>query len=122
VTVSAIGLPPPATLSPRTVAHCRAILHKAIEDARRDETAGLHRNVVDLVDPPGKRQGKSRQKAKPTLSPEQVSALLIAMSQDRLWCYCFIAFAPGSCLMLGGRARTLSRPSPESEPSQDSCT
>lgn len=89
-------LPPPATLLPRTVGYCRGILHKAIEDARRDEAAGLHRNVVDLVDPPGKRQGKSRpKKTKPTLTPQQASALLIAMSQDRLWCYWFIAFALG---------------------------
>ena len=40
-------LPPPPPLSPRTVAYCRAILHKALEDAMRDEAAGLERNVVD---------------------------------------------------------------------------
>jgi len=77
------------------VAYCRAILHKAIEDAIRDEAAGVDRNVVDLVDPPGKRQGKARPKAKPTISPEQASALLIAMGEDRLWCYWLAAFALG---------------------------
>lgn len=84
-------LPPPKTLSPRTVAYCRAILHKALEDAVRDEAAGLDRNVVTLVSPP-----KERRKAeRPVLIPDQASALLVAMSQDKLWCYWLVAFALG---------------------------
>jgi integrase len=84
-------LPAPPPLSPRTVAYCRAILHKAIEDAVRDEAAGLERNVVRLVRPPKERQ----KKAKPTVTPQQAGALLVAMSADRLWCYWFTAFALG---------------------------
>jgi integrase len=84
-------LPPADVLSVRTVAYCRAILHKAIEDALRDETAGLERNVVSLVKPPKKRQAKART----VVPPEQVGRLLVAMSDDRLWCYWFLAFALG---------------------------
>jgi integrase len=85
------ALPPPPPLSLRTVAYCRSILHKALEDALRDETAGLVRNPVRLVKPPKKRQ----KKAKPTISPADVSALLLAMSKDRMWCYWLAAFALG---------------------------
>ncbi len=84
-------LPPPAPLSLRTVAYCRAILHKAVEDALRDEAAGLEKNVVSLVKPPRKRQKRAR----PTVPPEHVGKLLVAMSDDRLWCYWFLAFALG---------------------------
>ena len=84
-------LPPPAPLSLRTVAYCRAILHKALEDALRDEAAGLERNVVSLVKPPRKRQKRAR----PTVPPEDVGKLLVAMADDRLWCYWFLAFALG---------------------------
>jgi integrase len=84
-------LPSPGLLSVRTVAYCRAILHKAMEDALRDEAAGLERNVVSLVKPPRKRQKKSRA----TVPPEQVGRLLVAMADDRLWCYWFLAFALG---------------------------
>ena len=85
------ALPPPPPLSPRTVAYCRAILHKALADALRDEAAGLERNVARLVKPPKERQ----KRAKPTISPDDASALLISMSQDRLWCYWLVAFALG---------------------------
>jgi integrase len=85
------ALPPAAPLSPRTVAYCRAILHKAIEDAVRDGTAGLERNVVKLVRPARERQ----KKAKPTVSPQQAGALLLAMDGDRMWCYWLCAFALG---------------------------
>jgi integrase len=85
------ALPPPPPLSLRTVAYCRSILHKALEDALRDETAGLARNPVALVKPPRKRQ----KKAKPTVSPADVSTLLLAMAEDRLWCYWLVAFALG---------------------------
>lgn len=84
-------LPPAPVLSARTVAYCRAILHKALADAVRDEAAGLERNVVDLVKPAKERQ----KKAKPTISPDDASALLLAMSEDRLWCYWLVAFALG---------------------------
>jgi integrase len=85
------SLPPTPPLSPRTVAYCRAILAKALEDAVRDEAAGLERNVARLVKPPKERQKQAR----PTISAEQASALLLAMSEDRLWCYWLIAFALG---------------------------
>lgn len=84
-------LPPPATLGPRTAEYARAILHKFVEDMIRDEVGGLARNVVDLVSPPRERGRKAR----PAIRPEQAAALLIAMAQDRLWCYWLVAFAQG---------------------------
>jgi integrase len=81
---------PRKTLSPRTVAYCREILHKMIADAIRDETAGLTRNVVDLVEPPKARP------AEPVIpTPDETSALLIAMADDRWWCYWLLAFLLG---------------------------
>jgi integrase len=85
------ALPPPPPLSARTVAYCRAILAKALEDAVRDEAAGLRRNAARLVKPPRERQKQART----AISPGDVSALLIAMSEDRLWCYWLVAFALG---------------------------
>jgi integrase len=81
---------PRRTLSPRTVAYCREILHKMIADAIRDETAGLTRNVVDLVEPP-----KARAAEPVILAPGEVSALLTAMAEDRWWCYWLVAFLLG---------------------------
>lgn len=81
---------PRRTLSPRTVAYCREILHKMINDAIRDETAGLTRNIVDLVEPP-----KNRAEEPDILNPAEVSALLIAMGEDRWWCYWLLAFLLG---------------------------
>ncbi len=81
---------PRKTLSPRTVAYCREILHKMIADAIRDETAGLVRNVVDLVEPP-----KARPAEPVVLAPGEVSALLTAMADDRWWCYWLLAFLLG---------------------------
>jgi integrase len=81
---------PRRTLSPRTVAYCREILHKMIADAIRDETAGLTRNVVDLVEPP-----KARAAEPVILAPGEVSALLTAMATDRWWCYWLVAFLLG---------------------------
>lgn len=81
---------PARTLSPRTVAYCREILHKMIADAIRDETAGLHRNVVGLVKPPKQRPAEPE-----ILTPDEVSALLIAMGSDRWWCYWLVAFLLG---------------------------
>ncbi|HXT91403.1 MAG TPA: hypothetical protein VN714_19285, partial [Trebonia sp.] len=81
---------PRKTLSPRTVAYCREILHKMIADAIRDETAGITRNVVDLVEPPKARP------AEPVIpTPDETSALLIAMADDRWWCYWLLAFLLG---------------------------
>jgi hypothetical protein len=78
------------TLSPRTVAYCREILHKMIADAIRDETAGLTRNVVDLVAPP-----KADPAVPVILAPGDASALLTAMAGDRWWCYWLVAFLLG---------------------------
>ncbi len=78
------------TLSPRTVAYCREILHKMIADAIRDETAGLVRNIVDLVEPP-----KATAAEPDILKPAEVSALLTAMAGDRWWCYWLLAFLLG---------------------------
>jgi integrase len=89
-------LPPAAILGPRTAEYARAILHAFLEDMIRDETAGLRRNVVDLVDPPRPRGKKAAAKrARPALRPEQVGVLLVEMAKDRLWCYWLIAFAQG---------------------------
>jgi len=82
---------PVPVLSARTVAYCRAILHKALADAIRDEAAGLDRNVADKVKPPKKRLKQAR----PTITAEQASALLAEMDKDRLWCYWLLAFALG---------------------------
>jgi integrase len=93
-------LPPPVLLGRRTVNYCRAILHKALADAIRDEVAGLQRNVADLVPPlqgpegPGK-AGRARVVAKRAISPSHAAALLIAMSEDPLWCYWLVGFAQG---------------------------
>jgi integrase len=93
-------LPPPALLGRRTVNYCRAILHKALADAIRDEVAGLQRNVVDLVPPltgsegAGK-AGQARTVAKRAISPGHAAALLIAMAEDPLWCYWLVGFAQG---------------------------
>ncbi len=78
------------TLSPRTVAYCREILHKMIADAIRDETAGLTRNVTDLVAPPA-----ADPAAPVILAPGDASALLTAMAEDRWWCYWLVAFLLG---------------------------
>lgn len=89
-------LPPAAILGPRTAEYARAILHKFIEDTIRDETAGLKRNVVDLVPPPLPRGKKAQAKRRrPVIRPEQAGALLVEMAGDRMWCYWLVAFAQG---------------------------
>lgn len=84
-------LPPPKPLSPRTVAYCHAILHKAIQDAVRDEVAGLQRNVVGLVHPP---VDKDKEEIQPP-TEDEAAALLAAMSEDRWWCYWLVALTTG---------------------------
>ena len=81
-----------AVLSKRTVAYCRAILHKALADAIRDEAAGLEKNAVDKVKPPKRRRKDPR---RVIITPEQASALLAEMDRDRLRCYWLLAFALG---------------------------
>lgn len=93
-------LPPPVLLGPRTVAYNQAILSKAVNDAIRDEVVpGLTRNVVELVDPPGGRKknagAEARKVAKRVIRPEQAAVLLVAMAEDRLWCYWLVALAQG---------------------------
>jgi integrase len=81
---------PRRVLSPRTVTYCREILHKMIADLIRDETAGIARNVVDLVAPP------KADPAEPVIiAAAEASALLVAMAEDRWWCYWLVAFMLG---------------------------
>lgn len=84
-------LPPPVLLGPRTVNYARAILHKAIGDAVRDEVAGLARNVVTLAGPVTDRE----KPAKVVITAAQAARLLVAMADDPLWCYWLVAFALG---------------------------
>lgn len=85
------GVPGPATLSPRTVAYCHAILRKAVEDALREGVAGLERNNVKLVTPPS---SNDRAEIKPP-TVEEAAALYAAMTTDRFWCYWLVAFTTG---------------------------
>lgn len=93
------ALPPPALLGARTVAYNQAILQKALNDAIRDKVGGLKENVVLLVEPPGGRKknkkAEARKVAKRIIRPEQVATLLVAMGQDRLWCYWLVGLAQG---------------------------
>lgn len=67
-------------LSARTVAYQHAILRKALNDALRDETPGLRRNVVELVQPPKtKRGGKGR-----PLDVAGAGAVVAALEADPL--------------------------------------
>jgi integrase len=83
-------LPPPPVLSPRTVAYCRAILHKALEDAITDQQWGIKENVVGYVRPPKQRR---QEIAPPT--KDEAAALLASSSNDTLWCYWLIVLALG---------------------------
>jgi len=82
------GKPARPTLSARTVAYCHAVLRKALEDALRDEL--VKRNVAKLVDPPA----VERREMEP-LTQEEVSKLLAAASEHRLWCYWLVVLALG---------------------------
>lgn len=84
------ALPPPAPLSPRTVAYCRSILHKALADAISDEVYGLKDNVVTKLHPPKLADAEI---APPTR--EEFMALFPEMLEDRLWCYWLVVLALG---------------------------
>lgn len=84
------ALPPPPPLSPRTVAYCRSILHKAIADAITDEVYGLKDNVVAKLKAPKLPEAEI---APPTRA--EFAALFPVMTQDRLWCYWLVVLALG---------------------------
>lgn len=84
------ALPPPPLLSPRTVAYCRAILHKALADAIIDQQWGIKENVVGFVKPPKQRR---QEIAPPT--KDEAAGLIGASSNDTLWCYWLIVLALG---------------------------
>jgi len=84
------ALPPPPLLSPRTVAYCRAILHKALADAIIDQQWGIKDNVVGFVKPPKQRR---QEIAPPT--KDEAAGLIAASSNDTLWCYWLIVLALG---------------------------
>jgi integrase len=83
-------LPPPPPLSPRTVAYCRSILHKAIADAITDEVYGLKDNVVAKLKAP---QLPETEISPPTRA--EFAALFPVMTSDRLWCYWLVVLALG---------------------------
>lgn len=75
-------------LSPTTVNHLHATIHKALETAVRWSL--VNRNVGDLVDPP-----RSRRFEITTLSPEQSRQLLDAARGDRLEALYVVALTTG---------------------------
>ncbi|SNT56659.1 Site-specific recombinase XerD [Actinomadura meyerae] len=81
-------LPPPETLSTRTVAYSHAVLRKALNDAVDDES--VKRNVCLLVDAPTVERKPPRE-----LSKEEVRALLGAAADHRLWAYWLLLLALG---------------------------
>ncbi len=77
-----------AGLSPTTVNHLHAVIHKALATAVR---WGLtNRNVADLVDPP-----RNNHFEMATLSPEQARVLLNAAAGDRLEALYVLALTTG---------------------------
>ncbi len=66
-----------AGLSPATVAHLHAVLHRALEQGAR--WGLVPRNVAKLVTPP-----RAERQEMSTLSPEQARAFLVAAQGDRL--------------------------------------
>ena len=82
--------PPPPPLSPRTVAYCRSILHKAIADAITDDVYGLKFNVVTKLKAP---QLPETEISPPTRA--EFAALFPVMTSDRLWCYWLVVLALG---------------------------
>ncbi|GGP98419.1 integrase [Actinomadura coerulea] len=81
-------LPPPETLSTRTVAYAHAVLRKALNDAVDDES--VKRNVCLLVDAPTVERKPPRE-----LSKDEVRALLGAAAEHRLWAYWLLLLALG---------------------------
>ena len=77
-----------AGLSPMTVRHLHAVLHKAFGDAVTWGLAG--RNVVDAVSPP-----RAPRREIQTLSSEQARAFLDAASGDRLEALYVVALTTG---------------------------
>ncbi len=83
-------LPPPPPLSRRTVTYCRAILHKALQDAIRDRVWGLKDNPVDIVRAPKKRASEI---SPPT--PAEAAKLMAAASNSPYSCLWLIVLALG---------------------------
>lgn len=81
-------LPPPAKLSPRTVAYAHSVLRKALNDAVDDES--IARNVCLLVDAPA----IEREEQQP-ITKAEAARLLGAASDDRLWAYWLVVLALG---------------------------
>lgn len=87
-------LPPPPTLSVRTVAYQLAILHRALNDAMRDEI--VTRNVASLIEPPRADKGEEKAKAESRkLTKEQTRRLLAEAASDPLWCYWLVVLTLG---------------------------
>lgn len=80
--------PPVATLSPRTVAYCHAILRRAMNDAWRDKLVA--ENPVALARP-----AKPEEKIERTLTRAEKAALVEAFRADRFRCYWFTIMALG---------------------------
>ncbi len=77
-----------SVLSPTTVNHVHAVIHKALDTAVRWDL--LHRNVADFVDPP-----RSRHFEITTLSPEQARTLLDTAFGNRLEALYVLALTTG---------------------------
>jgi integrase len=77
-----------AGLSPTSVHHLHATIHRALEQGVRWGLVG--RNVADLVDPPRIQRHEIK-----TLSPEDAQKLLIAATDDRLEALYVLALTTG---------------------------
>ena len=87
-------LPPPPTLSIRTVAYQHAILRRALNDAMRDEL--IVRNVATLIQPPKETKAvKAAKSETKKLTKDQTRALLAEAISDRLWCYWLVVLTLG---------------------------
>lgn len=76
------------TLAPRTILHVHRVLHKALQDAMREER--LQRNVCDLVQPPTVPEYEPI-----TLDLAQSRRLLAAAREDRFFALWLLAIATG---------------------------
>lgn len=77
------------TLAPQTVVHVHRLLHKALEDAVREERIG--RNVCDLVRPPAVPEYEPA-----TLDMAQSRRLVAAAREDRFYPLWLLAIATGT--------------------------